>query len=712
MDRLDYLGYLARTVPPQRLAQVVALRLWRNARRSFNGALAPPSAEEVLTAFEARTPASLGRRLAAPIPGAFGFGSPASVAAAAEALTTRLPAERERAIELGREALARRSCVFGRIVELAVAEREVPHASPGWKAIDWERDPIQGVRDPKYPWLVGRLDEVVHLACAAALTRSSDREASQAFVDAAIDRAVDFASAPRGVQWTCPMEAALRAANLAMALRILGGHPALDTRGPAVLEVLRSIAFHMRWVETHLEDTVAVPNNHLVSNLVGIAVVGALLPRLPGVVGSGRIAAERIGRELLAQTLPDGLSFEASVPYHRLAVELFLLGDLAAESLGVPLPSEARTRLASMFAATRELIDGRGLAPQIGDNDSGRALPFRVRHPQDQAWLLPLGAARFEREDLHLGEPGPEAVWLLGLAGLQRLARLRKGRAPRDSALHHGGIYLLRSDRISCAIACGPNGTGGTGSHGHNDKLSIEVCVDGHLVIGDPGSGSYTGDPELRNRLRSTGAHSTVVLDGAEQQELPAERLFALPDQAHATCLAFETGRERSRFLGVHHGYERLLPQASHRREVVLDRAGEDGPTALFVTDEIGGGSAALAEVRFLVCCGGARVRALTAEERARVEAASRRFAGARELPWDADHAVELGPAGAPLALLLAAGATGAASIEDAVYARGYGELEHALVACFPLAGSLPMVVTTLLLPMGDQGRVGSLANG
>ena len=33
MDRFDYARYLARTVPPQRLAAAAALRLWRNARR-------------------------------------------------------------------------------------------------------------------------------------------------------------------------------------------------------------------------------------------------------------------------------------------------------------------------------------------------------------------------------------------------------------------------------------------------------------------------------------------------------------------------------------------------------------------------------------------------------------------------------------------------------------------------------------------------------
>ncbi|WP_373049171.1 alginate lyase family protein [Vulgatibacter sp.] len=699
MDRLAYIGYLARTVPPHRLAQVAALRLWRGAWRTLEGGPQLPAEEEVLRAFGARSLAQLPRRVAAPVPGPWGFASPPAVASTARTLRTELPQEAERAVARAEAALERRSVVFGREVVLPGCDRFVPLASAGWRAIDWEVDPVSGARfdggstppgaDIKYPWVPGRLDEVVHLACGAVLTAGQPSR-SRAFADAALDRILDLAFAPRGVQWSCAMEVALRAANVAIAVRLLAGHAALEARPEALLAVLRSLVFHLRWVEGHLEDTVAVPNNHLVSDLVGPAVVGALLPRLPGAAAGARRALRQLERELLAQTLPDGLSFEGSVPYHRLAVELFLLADLAAQGLAAPFGREARERLAQMFVATRELGDGRGLAPQIGDNDSGQALAFRPRGPQEQAWLLPIGAALFERKELHLEGPSAELVWLLGAAGLRRLERMPLGRRPRDSALRHGGVYVLRSERLSCAIACGSNGTGGTGTHGHNDKLAVEICVDGRQVIGDPGTGSYTGDPALRNRLRGTAAHSTVIVEGEEQQPLPSGRLFALPDSAHARCLRFTSERSRATFLGEHRGYERLTPAVIHQREVVLDRLLE----RILIRDELQGSGKSRAEARYLVTCGAARVRPIGERERAFVERTL-----PRELPWDLENVVELGSHLGPLALLIGAGAAGAPRFEEATYARGYGELAHALHVCFRLEGVLPSVFTAAVLP-------------
>mgnify|MGYP000305454774 CR=1 FL=1 len=38
------------------------------------------------------------------------------------------------------------------------------------------------------------------------------------------------------------------------------------------------------------------------------------------------------------------------------------------------------------------------------------------------------------------------------------------------------------------------------------------VWAAGTEWITDPGTGSYTGDPDLRNRLRSTAAHATLQM--------------------------------------------------------------------------------------------------------------------------------------------------------------------------------------------------------
>lgn len=699
MDRLDYVGYLARTVSPQRLARVAALRLWRTTKRPFERDPVPPTPQEVLRSFGVQHVAELPDRLAAPVPGPWGFGSPPGVASAARLLRTRLPEEAKRAVERAERALAGRVVIFGREVELPRTGRQVGWATPDWRAIDWEVDPVGGHRfdgppapgaDVKFAWVAGRLEEAVHLACGAALVAATPCR-SQRFADAALDRILDLFAAPRGVQWTCAMEVALRAVNVAIALRLLAGHEALERRPEALLEILRGLVLHLRWVDAHLEDDVTVPNNHLVADRVGQAVVGALLPRLPGAPQLARAALRALEAELLVQTLPDGFTFEGSVGYHRLAVELFLLAELAAASLAVPFGEAARARLARACAACGALVDGRGLAPQIGDADGGRALPFAPRHPMDLAFLEALGAARFGGA-IEAEAPPPELVWLLGAAGLRALDAAPRRPRHRDTHLPDAGVAILRSERLSCAIACGPNGTGGTGTHGHNDKLSVEVCLDGRILLGDPGSGSYTGDPLLRDRLRGTAAHNTVVVEGQEQQPIPAGRLFALPEIARARCLELRSDELAACFVGEHRGYARLPQQVTHRRRVRLDRLRE----LLLIEDDIQGRGMATAEARFLVPTGRVEIRALRDGER-------RRALGLLpEARWDLVRVVEIDGR----ALLLAAGAAGPPRLEEGRFASGYGEVAHALHVCFPLGGALPIVFTAALLPMaGAAGR-------
>lgn len=681
MDSIGYTRFLLSHFPARRLAEVMAIRTWRRALRPMALFLEGPDPEDLLRSFGASGAAELPAWLRRALPGPLALASPVENTRTALHLAEAHPGEAARILALAGVSLQRRITIFGREVALPSLQLRVPHTSRGWVGIDWEANPLEGepgvlgASDPKYAWAMGRLEEVVHLACGALLCRPADPTKARSFANAALDRMVDFAQAPRGVQWSCAMEVALRAANMAIALRLLAGDPALELRPGALLEILRSLSLHVAWVQLHLEDTGAVSNNHLVADHVGILTVAALLPGLPGARATARRSSRALAAAILEQTLEDGFSFEGSTGYHRLALELFLLGDLCATTAGVPLPARQRERLAQMFEATKAIVDGEGRAPRIGDDDSGRCLPFYPRDSLDHGWLLPIGAALFDRPDWKLGRVSPELLWLLGVGGAKKASEMERAAPPAQGSLREAGIYALRSKRVDAWVACGPNGTGGLGTHGHNDKLSIEVRIDGALVIADPGSGSYTGDPSLRNKLRGTAAHSTVVIDGQEQQLLPADRLFALPEQAYARCLSFESHQSRVRFEGEHRGYRRL--GAIHRRRLSLDRETEE----LEILDTILGEGTHRVEVRFLI-----------PREPIRI---SREGEG-----WRA----EIGPQGQVVARLLAEATTELPRLEPARYAPGYGQVEAATSLVFTVSKELPMRFRTVLLPPRKGG--------
>jgi len=282
----------------------------------------------------------------------------------------------------------------------------------------------------------------------------------------------------------------------------------------------------------------------------------------------------RLATELERQVHPDGLSFEGSVPYHRLSLELFTLAYLVDLPRGIAWPVAARERLSQMFVAARTVCSERGLAPQLGDNDSGRALPLSLREPLDFAYLAPLGAALFDAPVLnaHGEDARDEVAWLLGTGGLKALAAMPEARAPRSRSFSHGGLHVLTGGGAHLVVSAGHQGQGGVGGHSHLDKLSFELHLGGAPMIVDSGTATYTRSPGLRNRMRATAAHNTLSLDGEEQLPLSRERLFALAGDARAQAELLVSGRTVERLSVRHDGYRRLRAPVRVRRSFVLDK--------------------------------------------------------------------------------------------------------------------------------------------
>ncbi|MDR0965682.1 MAG: heparinase II/III family protein [Myxococcales bacterium] len=595
-EELGYLGWLARRVPPARLGQVVATRLIRSATRVLPERLRP-SAAEIFEAFCAQDAADLALKLCA-------------------ARASRLWADASRRKALARAALEQPG-VFQRVMRRAEAASRLDFEifgrrvtfDPERGGVDWTLDPLSGLRapdaigfDPKGAWVLGRLDHLV--ALAQGIWLSPLGEVRDVLIDRLIEQIADFTRqnpAGEGIQWRAPMEVALRSVNLCLAFLMTRHRPEWQRRPSACLSLIENLWAGGRFVEANLESDTAIPNNHLVAGLVGLLHLGVLFPELPEAARWRARASAGLCREIEAQTLPDGFGFEGSTGYHRLSTELFTLALFAADAGRIELGQSFKERLRDRFLATAKLIDPQGRAPQIGDNDSGRALPLTSRAALDHGYLLPLGAALFG--DAELRREGfdycDEALFLMGPAGRARFDALAETVAiPQSTLLPDAGIALLRAGPFFCSVSAGPNGQAGVGGHGHNDKLGLEVHLRGERLIADPGSPCYTSDLEVRDRYRSTAAHATLQIDGEEQSPLPPGRPFALPDVAHARITHFESGALRDRLVATHRGYRRLPGALTHVREIVLDRARK----SLWIEDRVEGSGRHALALRFPVC--------------------------------------------------------------------------------------------------------------
>ncbi len=691
MDSFEYYTYLATRISPSDLAKAAARRCIQKASQVLAKPL--PSLEDLLEAFCSEDMNDLALKLSSPR--ASSLWADASKREEISLAGQVLPGFRGKIEARATNAWSRTFDLFGKVVSFG----------KNADGIDWHFDFLnEGVfdknaegrdssvwskgLDPKAPWALARMEQSLALAQGVWITKSEEKRA--AFAHEFTLQVRHFAAHNpfgKGVNWTCSMEVALRAMNLTLAYLMMRHRPELQDPEFAIIFVLL-MAIQGKFVEQNLENCAPIPNNHYLADLVGLFHLGIVFPELPGAIRWRERAAEEIQRLMFCQVREDGFSFEGSTSYHRLVLELFTLAYFAAQASRIDFGNKWKERLHSMFRAVRTYLSPSGHAPQIGDNDSGRAIALSDRVVLFHEYLLPLGAALFldpelKPEGISYSE---EALFLMGKPGLKRFQSLPECGPLQSTSLPKSGLYFLRSGGAYCAISCGPNGQAGIGGHSHNDKLGVEIHYGQRKLVVDPGTYCYISYPDIRNYFRSTTAHSTVQVGELEQNRICQERLFALPDDARARALVFSSSPKRERFVGEHRGYQRFFKGMSHCRSVVWEKDLQ----GFVITDRIDGEGIHHIVSRFHLPDEKVRLRKIAEQELCRIQAANIGYPIGEQV-------VELGPSSWPRAILCVS--TGAkVSLEPAWYSPGYGVRRLSLCVRVCVIGQLPIELNAVIL--------------
>jgi hypothetical protein len=463
---------------------------------------------------------------------------------------------------------------------------------PNWhrdfvSGFEWEQAPAEQVRvvryngsDVKIPWDLSRLQFLPVLAKAHLLTGESR------YREAAKDLLANWlARNPVGVgiNWTLAMETGLRGMSLCYLLSLL--QPLRPDEESWGREVVRSIWQHMLYTESCLEFSHLLRSNHYLGNIVGLHCMATFLEE-PGMERRRIGYRKRVQGEILRQVYEDGGDYEASFGYHLLALQMFASSYLLMRAENLAINPSYTARVRSMFAYLAELADENGCIPHVGDTDDGRVellnsdlrqmltLPPETRNSLVATGFIAIGDALFELGCC--GDPS-DAAWY----GLVPAKDRKPG--PRLTVFPNSGVAVGRSDGAEVVFCAIPNGIHGSGSHTHNDKLSVVARIDGTELLCDSGTYWYTRDTRLRNMFRATSAHNTIAIDGAEQNEINPDRTFAfcVANQATVGPIHAEDASGEVRMTASHAGYGRV--GVEHRRTVRL------GPRGLSIEDVLSG---------------------------------------------------------------------------------------------------------------------------
>jgi hypothetical protein len=451
--------------------------------------------------------------------------------------------------------------------------------------IDWNRDPlsefewpltyhadIELVRsdgsDVRVLWELNRLAHLITLGRAYVLT--GEEKFSAEFFRQVISWRLQNPVA-RGVNWNCAMEVALRAMNLLAAFQMFLSSPQMtDDR---LAELLMMFDQHGAHIRRNLEYSHIATSNHYLCDAAGLLWLGILLPELAKANEWREFGLQELLKEMDRQVLSDGADYEASTGYHRLKAELFLASFVLCQLNQIDIEQKYWQKLRAMIDYVKAYLRPDGRAPLIGDTDSGQVLPIVRRSADDHGYLLALGAAVFQEPAFKQAkECSEEVLWILGADGLRNFEALPCSEPAKSRSFPDAGVHVLRQDDLYLLFNAGDSGLRGRGAHGHNDALSVEISAGRTAFVVDPGSYIYTADLWERHLFRSTAYHSTVQVDGVEQNTIEEGAPFQIGNEAKPRLIGWESTDERDDVIAEHDGYRRLAQPVRHRRAVHFDK--------------------------------------------------------------------------------------------------------------------------------------------
>ena len=492
------------------------------------------------------------------------------------------PGTRARVPEAARQALvgAAERMLAGEFALLGVTRTDM--AEP-----DWFLDPVTGRRAPqdvsafrvdhrdegvtgnvKQVWELSRHHHLTVLAAAWWLTGEERYAELVATQLRSWWRENPFLS---GIHWTSGIELGVRLTSWVWVRRLLDGWPGAAGLFEDAPEAVQQIRWHLEYLAA-FRSRGSSANNHLVAEAAGLLVGACAFPWYAESRDWQRDGAAALEAALDDNVFPSGLNREQASDYHRFVTELGLVALAESDRAGRSLSARTRELLVSSLDAAAAVLDSRGGPPRQGDGDEGRALVLDAPEADPWAELLAVGAAvAGPLEWWPSVTPGVASTLIGGLA----LPVASEGRpVKRPDAFRDAGLYLLRTDpsdgpEIWCRCDGGPHGFLSIAAHAHADALSVEVRCDGVEILADPGTYCYHGEPEWRDHFRSTLAHNTVEVDGADQSVSGGPFLWST--RTDAVVERAELGSGARIWTGHHSGYARLDPELRHERTVTLD---------------------------------------------------------------------------------------------------------------------------------------------
>jgi len=313
-----------------------------------------------------------------------------------------------------------------------------------------------------------------------------------------------------GINWCSGIELALRIVTIVIVLSFLGEVVDREKR----VRLRAFLHAHVFWLDRY-PSLYSSANNHLISEALGLFLVGTLVPDLPHAQEMSAHGRKVLEDEIQKQILDDGVGVEQSITYTAFTIEMSALAGLIGQLTGCSFSAEYKQRLASGAEFMCWLLDQSGHAPAIGDNDEGRVVTLSLNsEPEYVASVAAAVGGFLNQTRFMIPDRTSELRDALFCASEAAAPPVRTGMRTFET----GGYTVVRErhagQQTLLVFDHGPLGYLSIAAHGHADALSIWLHVGGVPVFIDAGTYLYHADRIHRDFFRSTSAHNTVTVEG------------------------------------------------------------------------------------------------------------------------------------------------------------------------------------------------------
>lgn len=482
--------------------------------------------------------------------------------------------------------------------------------------VDWHLDPKSQVTLPrnayafdirihgegvgfetKHVWELSRHHHTTVLAMAYWLTGSVP------YAEAAASQITSWRTANpflNGVHWSSGIELGMRLIAFVWTRRLLADWKDAQCNFETDKAFVECVYQH-QWLLVRRMSSGSSANNHLIYEATGLYLAACSMPWFSESADWRTKARMILQREFRSQTFESGINRELGSGYNAYVLEALVLCLIEGQLSDDPWPPAAWNLAADILFRLADFTDHTGRPPRQGDSDDAQGLLLDA--PGFSQWidLLQLGAAWFGRAAWwpRLNEQ-PLRSWLWDRIVKPPEGLTRQLHQSRSSLAPDAGLVILRtesntSNEIYCVFDTGPLGYLSIAAHGHADALAIELRCGGQPILVDPGTFSYNAPKVWRTYFRSTAAHNTVEVCGADQSESGGPFLWTKAAQA---LLLDASGLEEmlpvATAEGRHDGYQKRFG-ITHGRRVELNR----GRRELNIDDRISGAGGAPIRLMF-----------------------------------------------------------------------------------------------------------------